>query len=219
MPPKVPSSDNTAKLRELIPERILAFLGRSPAIGLDSERDFDNLFKSLIVDLGYRDTLEIFDIRDMAEVRWEIERAKSSRRAAIEKHLPKVATDLMGSAYVESLGEKEMEKSDIQADLTLMFRAAGQGDRASRKSLEALANKAGITNRILQLEAYCRALKEIAPLDEDIARLERRSDQIVRKFEDRRKNLGAMSRSLLHGSRTVDIEPPIDDAQEGGAKT
>lgn len=219
MPPKSPSPDSTAKLKGLLPERILRFLGGNPAFGLDNEEDFNALFTNLIVDLDYRDILEVFDIRDMAEVRWEITRAKDIRRAAIEKILPAVATELLGTAYVASLGKEEMAKNDVELELTIMFRAAHQGDKGSRQSLEALAKSAGLTNRMLQHEVYCRVLSEIAALDERIVKLELRFDHIVKRFENRRKNLGAMSRSLLHSSRTVDIDVPIENVREGGAKT
>ncbi len=211
MPPKSSSSNDSPKLEKILPERILRFLGRNPAIGLDSEEDFNALFTSLIVDLDYQDTLEIFDIRDIAEIQWEMQRIRSIRRAAIEKHLPLAGAELMLSAYrkaagAEALNEKHdyIDEDFVKRELTKMFRAADQGNASARRSIEALAKSARVTNRMLQHDAYCKALSTISHLDEAIARLEHRRDLVIRRFENRRKNLGAMTRGLVRSSEAVD---------------
>lgn len=226
MPPKPPTSDKTAKINELLPERILRFLGGNPAIGLENKEDFDALFTSLIVDLDYRDTLEIFDIRDIAEIQWEINRARSIRRAAIERALPSAATELLAGAYKKAAGVNPMdEKYDhidedfIEIKLTEMFRAADQGNASARRSIEGLAKSAKVTDRMLQHGAYCKALKTINHLDEAVARLEHRRDQIIRRFENRRRNLGTMTRGLLRSSEAVEVTLDSDDDPKVKGKT
>ena len=211
MPPKSSFDNNSPNLKKILPEKILGFLGRNPAIGLESEEDFDKLFTSLIVELDYRDTLEIFDIRDIAEIHWEINRLRDIRRAAIEKKLPLAATQLLYHAYRKTAcanpANEEHDYIDeefVEQEFTKMFRAADQGSASARRVIEDLAKSEKVTNRMLQHDAYCKALTTVTHLDEAIVRLEHRRDLVIRKFENRRKNLSAMTRGLVRSSEAVD---------------
>lgn len=207
MPPK---SSKASNVEQLVPERIRRFFSNNPAIGLEKKEDFEDLYNTLVVDLDYHDTLETFLIRDIAEILFELKRLKGIRLAAIEKHLPQASVDMLSHAYKEAVGEKDIEKSDILYHLEDLFREAAYGDQDARKFLEELVEASKVPYRMLQHEAYVKALKTIVHLDNEIVRLEQRYARAFQELQRRRQTLGAMKKSLLQ-SDVVDIEDPSGD--------
>lgn len=204
MPPKSSTTIDEAPVDELIPGRIRRFLGANPAIGLENGEDFEDLLTSHVIDFGYRDTLEIFDINDIASKQFELRRLKEIRLAVIEKNLPRAAADLMGAAYLAVADVKDMEKVDIYHDFQSLFRQVSNGDQSAKAVLENLARASGITNRALISEAYILSLKTIVHLDETIARHEQSLTKLIKSFQKRRDTLGAMNKSLLRPPAVLD---------------
>ena len=211
MPPK---SSKTNNVEQLVPERIRRFFGSSPAIGLEKDEGFEDLYNALVVDLGYHDTLETFLIRDIAEVLFELKRLKDIRLAGIEKHLPDASVDALAQAYLKAMGVEEAVKSDILHHLQDLFREAAFGDQDARKILEDLVNSSKVPYRMLQHDAYVRALKTIVHLDDAIAGLEQRYTRTFQELQRRRQTLGTMKKGLLQASGVVDVE----DGSGGASK-
>lgn len=212
MPPK---SSKASNVEQLVPERIRRFFGSSPAIGLEKEEDFEDLYNGLVVDLGYHDTLEAFLIRDIAEIIFELKRLKDIRVAAIEKYLPHASVDVLAQAYMKVIEVDEAQESDILRDLQDWFREAAYGDEQARKLLEDLVKSSKVPYRMLQHGAYVRALKTIVHVDDAIARLEQRYTRAIQELQRRRQTLGVMKKGLV-ASGVVDVEDPGGDAPKKG---
>lgn len=211
MPPK---SSNASKVEPLISERIRRFFGNSPAIGLEREEDFDDLYNTLVAEIGCHDTLETFLIRDIAEILFERKRLKDIRLAAIEKYLPEAAVKFLSQAYMQTFDVKEMEEYDILYALRDLFREASYGDQDSRKLLEDLVKASSVTNRMLQHDAYVKAHKTIIHLDDAIAKLEQRYLRAIQELQRRRQTLGGMKKGLLHAPDIVDVEDSSEVASK-----
>jgi uncharacterized protein (UPF0261 family) len=104
--------------------------------------------------------------------------------------------------------EKEFETDmNLEKIISPILREAARGSVEHRDFFNDLAKKAGVTHQMLQVVAYGKQLKTINAIEETVARKERRRDQLVLHYEERRKIAAAMSKLAGGVSRTAtDIE-------------
>jgi hypothetical protein len=120
-----------------------------------------------------------------------------------------VATNVLESEYREA---NDLDYLDAREGMRFMIRKAVQGDADMRKALDHYCAEAGVTYRMMQYQAFRSQMKSLKAIEDNLARAERRRDQLIRTIEDRRRNLAAMSRGLVDRSgATPAIEATATD--------
>jgi hypothetical protein len=214
----VPMSDNMPSpsrrtLEHLLPDHISRLLDDRPLLWFEDSEHYDALLAELIGAYDPKETLQFFLIKDLADAQWDMTRQRELRQAAIEWALPDVALNALEKDFRAA---NDLDYNDARDELRLMIRKAAQGDANMRKALDHYCAEAGVTYRMMQYQAFRNQMKSLKSIEDNLARAERRRDQMIRMIEDRRRNIAAMSRSLVdRAGATPAIEataPASDEA-------
>lgn len=189
----IATSSPAAPSGTLLPEKLSWLQRERPTLPFESNDDFDALLAELIVAYDPKDTIEFILVKELADHMWELLRLRNMRRAAMETELARATHNLLSDHYSAATGELGLA---AQRGMTYMVRAAASGDVNNLNSLRDIALDAGVSQRMLQYEAYRIGMKTITALDEAISTSERRRDKTIRMIEDRRRTMGVMSRTL-----------------------
>jgi hypothetical protein len=206
------SPDKMSKLEQLVPERILKILGDPPTLPFESVDQFNDIFYEMVLHFSPRksDITDFILVRGITDLHWEIGRLTHMSLAAKELSLPAAAVQLMKKQLVEQF-DTDLH---LEEHVTPIVRAAARGSAKHRDFFNDLAESAGVTQQMLQVVAYSKELNIISAIEDSIARLERRRDQLVRYYEERRRTAEAMSKLAGGMSRTAtDIEVSATSAK------
>ena len=202
-------SPSRPTLEHLMPDHISKLVDDRPLLWFEDSKHYDALLAELIAGYDPKETLEFLLIKDLADAQWEMTRLRQMRQAAIETELPEAAWRLMEKDYQRAT---EFSYFEAHESLRLMIRSAVQGDADMRKALDHYCAEAGVTYRMMQYQAFRNQMKSLKAIEDGLGRAERRRDQLIRMIEDRRRNLAAMSRSLVdRAGATTAIEAPAKD--------
>jgi hypothetical protein len=184
-------------LEHLLPDHISRLLDDRPLLWFEDSEHYDALLAELIGAYDPRETLDFILVKDLADAQWEMTRQRELRQAAIEAALPDAALNFLESDYRRS---NDLEPYEVREGLRLMIRKAAQGDADMRVALDHCCAESGVTYRMMQYQAMRLQMKSMRAIEDGLGRAERRRDQLIRMIEDRRRNLAAMSRSLVDRS-------------------
>jgi hypothetical protein len=181
-------------LDHLIPEHISNLLDDRPLLWFEDAPRYDGLLAELIGAYDPKGALEFILIKDVCDAQWEIMRLRQLRQAAVEAEFSGAAWQLMKEDF-PSVADQDFHSA--RNTLRVMSRRAIQGDAKMRKDLDRYSAKVGVTTRMIHYEALKIGMKSISAIEDNLAKAERRRDQMIRMIEDRRRNLAAMRRSLV----------------------
>ena len=207
MSQNVNSAQEEASPRRLLPERLSFILDDRPVLWFEDVEAYDALLAGIVAAYDPGGVVEFMLVKDIADTQWECRRLRDLRRAGSEVELPQAAHRLMRECYEEGTG---LGYSEARASLEHVVRHAARGDAEAREILDSYAEASGVTYRMMHYEAHKISLKTVSAIEEALSRAERRRDKLIRMFEDRRRTLQAMSRSLLEAApaRGADDDAP-----------
>lgn len=192
----------------LVPERLAYIFETRPVLWFEDEAAYDTMLADFIAEYSPQDLIDYHAMKELGEAQWHLMRLRRISKAALEAEMPDTMTQQLGSdywKYREKLGVDGHEDS-----LKRYARMATRKDASGESAIEELMDLAKVNYDVLLYRAFIGNLMTISALNEKIAQAERRRDDIIRKYEERRRTLTAMSKSLIEGQRSTDTNTVED---------
>jgi hypothetical protein len=178
----------------LIPPQLSHLIEDRPLLWYEDADAYEVLLSSVFAELDPKGALEAILVKDVVDYIWEARRMRRLKAAAMHAELPGVASKVMGDAY-EAL--HKLGYTSARQHLQNLMRGSAAGmegwDEAALEAME----ECKITPDVLLYEAYKSGLKTMSAINDELERLERRRDQILRWLREHRAALAAMARSLV----------------------
>lgn len=202
MPPKANSPRK--RTGKLLPDRIAKVLGDPAITAFEDARDFKALHSELVVEYEPEGFQEHALVWDITNCQWQAMRLREMMSTVVELKIPNAAITLLGAEYVLKTGEPWAR---AEGSLLRSTRRAVHGVDNDLRLLENVAERAGVSLRMLKTEAFTRALPSVSAIWDLIAKAEHRRDQAIQKLIIRRQSQAA-ARALIDqekGDKVVDV--------------
>jgi hypothetical protein len=153
----------------------------------EEQHIYDQLYRDLVAEFQPRTLSECFWVKDLLDTEWEIERLRT---------LAKVALDVeMENTFAQYAKDGRLPNSNNVQEYKRVFRRAAQGLDRDQSIVLGILNDLDITLDAMTCVTYTAALPTISAISSRLARLEQRRDDLIRRYEERRRMQLAMSNS------------------------
>lgn len=202
-------------LEYLIPTEFAYVYEDRPVLAFENPRAYTRLLADMIAEYAPKTLIEHHWIKDLVDTIWEIRRLRRLKKAAFEAEIPDAAVQYMGKDFQELAPEFRLRNDE--ETLKRLARMASQGNTYSKSELSGILLEADKSVDALHYATYAAGLRTINAIDAKLAKAELRRDELCKRFEERRRMLSAMNKSLTR-SRTLEgiadvtpADPPSDD--------
>lgn len=199
--------DDCATIRRGVPERFANFLGERPTLWYEDADEFDDFEDAVFLEIRPKGVVNCILVRDFVECEWELRRMRRLQRAAMYSSLPIAASD----ALADQTGHIFDVMRD-RAQVETSSRGSAMGVADAKTLLAERAAKKFLRPVDLHLAAYRDANEIMQVISREIARLERRRDQLLRQLDDRNAMLAATARSLIARDEAETVETRTEAA-------
>lgn len=186
-----------------VPDEYADLLGEPSLLWYESRDEYEDFESCTFVELRPKGVVECILVRDFVNYEWDVRRLRRLITAATYRELAIVGSDTLSKAQGNML-----ERAHDQELVVSYVRGSAMGIREARDGLKERASAKLIRQVDLHCAAHVQALNVIEALSRQLAHAERRRDQVLKQFEDRRMTLATMARCLVSRgeAETVDIE-------------
>lgn len=178
----------------LIPPQLSHLIEDRPLLWYEDADAYEVLLSSVFAELDPKGAVEAILVKDVVDYIWEARRMRRLKAAAMHAELPGAASKVMTGSYAAI---KNFSYTKAQSHLEYLMRgSAAGGEGFEEAALEAMG-ECSVTPDVLLYQAYKSGLKTMSAINDELERLERRRDQILRSLREHRAALAAMARSLV----------------------
>ncbi len=217
MKPPAAGKKIARSLEHLIPTEFAYLFEDRPVLPFENVRTYNRLLADNISEFEPQTLIEFHWIRDLTDTCWEIMRLRLFKKAAFHVEIPQAAVDYFtGSSRGVASSGRDNSYDDT---LRTLARGAFRDWSRSGETLEKMLKGSGRSFDGLLYTAYSNGLRTMNSIDDKLAKAERRRDELVKKFDERRQMLAAMNKSLIRKmpqDEIVDVEP-VEQPADGGA--
>lgn len=203
-------------LEHLIPTEFAYLFEDRPVLPFENVRTYNRLLADHISEFEPQTLIEFHWIRDLTDTCWEIMRLRLLKKAALDAETPQAAVDYLGGSYRRLASSMQLTCDD--ETLRTIAQGAFRDWNHSRETLEEILKGSGRSFEGLLYTAYSNGLRTINSIDVKLAKAERRRDELIKKFDERRQMLAAMNKSLIRKrpqDEIVDVLPVEQPADDG----
>ena len=122
--------------------------------------------------------------------------------------MPDVIVRQLGKQTHMLREELDMDEEDLKQYALL----ATRGSEYEKMAMDEVIDLTGESYDAFLYRTFVANLLTSSVIDKRIARAERRRDDIIKKYEERRRTLSAMKRSLIEGKQKSDVTE-VDTAE------
>jgi hypothetical protein len=187
----------------LVPERLAYIFKHRPVLWFEDDVAYDALLADFLAEHTPQSIIEHLDIKEVADAQWEIMRLHRIKKAAIEAELPDVIVRELGARYW--INREDLYVKGDKEELKQYVLVATRGLARGKTMMDEVMDSVDATYDALLYRTFVANLLTSSAIDERIARTERRRDDIIKKYEERRRTLTAMKRSLIDGKQAADV--------------
>jgi hypothetical protein len=185
----------------LIPERFAYIFKNRPVLWFEDDATYDALLGDFIAEYTPQSLIEHLDVKDATEAQWEAMRLHRINKAAIDAEMPAVIVRELGKKADVLRQELDMDMEELKHYALVATRQSG----FERTAVDDAIRMTVTSHDALLYRTFVSTLMTSGAILERIARAERRRDGIIKKYEERRRTLTAMKRSLIDGKQAADV--------------
>lgn len=188
----------------LIPSHLAHLIEERPLLWYEDANAYDVLLSSVFAELDPKGAIEAILVKDIVDYIWEARRMRRLKAAAMHAELPDTASKVMAKIY---RGVHDVEYEQASSHLKHLMRGSTAGAEGFEEAALEAMEECMVTPDVLLYEAYKSGLRTVSAINDELERLERRRDQILRSLREHRAALAAMARSLVEreGAETVTV--------------
>ena len=187
----------------LIPQRLAYIFEHRPVLWFEDEAAYDASLNNHLAEYAPESILDFHTIKELTDTQWEIMRLHRISRAALDAEMPNVIVRELGSGYwikKEELGvlghEEELREYSLQATRGLEF---------GKTLMDDLIEAVDASYDVLLSRTFVSSLMTTSTIQERLAWAERRRDDIIKKYYERRRALSVMKRSLIEDKHAAGV--------------
>lgn len=205
---KISKKKATSIALPLVPERLGYIFEHRPVLWFEDETVYDAMLADFVAEYSPQDILEYHAMKELADTQWEIMRLRRMSKAALEAEMPDVIVRQLFSDYW--INRLKLGVDGNQAELKRYALKASQNDTSGKELVNDVLEVAYVSYDTLLYRTLVGNLLTINALNERTTLAERRRDDIIRKYEERRRTLSVMRKSLIEGQPSAEISTVAD---------
>lgn len=212
----VSKEDPTPTIDLLVPERFSYIFADRPVLWFEDEALYDSVLANYLAELSPEGILELQAVKEVTDEQWEAMRLRRIKKASIEAEMPDVIVSLLGYSFStlgHTLGESG-DKDDLKHYALISRRHTG----FERDTVQEVMELTATSYDELLYRTFVSTTLTSSVLIERLERAERRRDELIKRYHERRATLRAMKNSLIEGQKAVDVAEVLV-AEPGPAPT